>query len=423
MPSRLRRLSQPHAVYWFTALAFGLRMAASLHSASPRFFQTGYTFFFEIAQNIATGHGVSYAGTPTAFRVPLYPIFLAALTLGHTVAAPVLIAQSCIGAGTAFGAALLARQIYPGQPGARTAVLASAITALYPYYVVHDTALQETSLFTFLTLLTIIVLQRTACTGGFWPAALGGLLMGLDTMTRATIVPFAAFVTLWLIFRKRTVEALIYTLLLAATISPWIWRSYRLTGSPVLSTETGMQLWTGNNGFLFTHYPQESSDISKQEALDALTEQDKRELGQVADNEALTDRWFLHRGLRYIRTHPWITVRDDFRKLGAVFGPLPAARHSLGLNLVHAFSYGPVMLFGLWGMWQRRHHWRDDSLIYALFLSFALVTAIFFGDTSHRTYLDVYWIVFAAGVLAQWPLAVTTIKIPAPLKPPPPMEA
>jgi hypothetical protein len=35
-----------------------------------------------------------------------------------------------------------------------------------------------------------------------------------------------------------------------------------------------------------------------------------------------------------------------------------------------------------------------------LFISFAIVTAVFFGHTSYRAYLDVYWIVFAAGMLA-----------------------
>ena len=58
------------------------------------------------------------------------------------------------------------------------------------------------------------------------------------------------------------------------------------------------------------------------------------------------------------------------------------------------------MIFGLWGMWASRTHWREHSIFYAQFVSFAAVTAVFFGATSYRAYLDVYWIVFAAGVLA-----------------------
>jgi hypothetical protein len=46
--------------------------------------------------------------------------------------------------------------------------------------------------------------------------------------------------------------------------------------------------------------------------------------------------------------------------------------------------------------------WREHSLIYALFLSFLIVTAVFFGHTSHRSYLDVYWIAYSAYVLAWW---------------------
>jgi hypothetical protein len=56
-------------------------------------------------------------------------------------------------------------------------------------------------------------------------------------------------------------------------------------------------------------------------------------------------------------------------------------------------------------MWRHRAHWREDSLIYLLFATFMLVTAIFWAQTSHRAYLDVYWIVFGSGALAQTVLA------------------
>jgi hypothetical protein len=38
-------------------------------------------------------------------------------------------------------------------------------------------------------------------------------------------------------------------------------------------------------------------------------------------------------------------------------------------------------------------------VIHLLFLSFIAVTAVFYAQTSHRSFLDVYWIVFAASVL------------------------
>jgi hypothetical protein len=60
------------------------------------------------------------------------------------------------------------------------------------------------------------------------------------------------------------------------------------------------------------------------------------------------------------------------------------------------------MIFGLWGMWVSRKHWREHAIFYIQFVTFAAVTALFFGHTSYRAYLDVYWIIFAAGVLAAW---------------------
>jgi hypothetical protein len=96
---------------------------------------------------------------------------------------------------------------------------------------------------------------------------------------------------------------------------------------------------------------------------------------------------------------------DGFRKNAAAFYWLPSPRHGMITDLINVFSYGPVMLLGLWGMARRRALWRDDSLIYLLFATFMLVTAVFWAHTSHRVYLDVYWIVFGAGALAQTVLA------------------
>jgi hypothetical protein len=48
-------------------------------------------------------------------------------------------------------------------------------------------------------------------------------------------------------------------------------------------------------------------------------------------------------------------------------------------------------------------------LIAMLFIAFIAVTAVFWGDTSHRTYLDVYLIVFAASVAERlWARSGTT---------------
>jgi len=391
-------------VWLIVLFAFGLRVAVRLSVGGADFWMNGYTFFFDLAKSIAAGHGIAFEGGPTAMRVPLYAAFLAAVTFGHKTFFSVVLVQALVGAGTVWCAALLARELF----GNVAAVPAAALTAIYPYYVLHDTALQETSLFTFLTILgtLLLVRARRSRLGG---EALGaGLVLGADILVRANLAPFALIAPLWLAFSGPGAsgwkQGLRLALLCAGAtvlvVSPWLVRSYWLTGSPVLTSQTGFFLWDGNNPYTFSHYPHESIDRSQAVAFEALTPQEKGEIKALRPNEAAVDRWFWQKGVEYIREHPLQTFSNGIRKLEAAFGWLPSPRKGFLPDLVHAASYGPVMVLGMWGMWAARRHWREHMIIYLLFLSFIAVTVVFFGHTSYRSYLDVYWIVFSAGALA-----------------------
>lgn len=402
MPLGRGKSNLPRAVYWIAALAIPLRIGARLYySGISDYWDEGYTFFIRLAENIARGHGIAENGVATGFRVPLYPILLAGLTLGHRAFWPVVITQSIFGAATIVLTALLAFRLFPGPAAARAAILAAAVTAIYPYYVFHDTALQETSLYTLLTLIAVLVLQDVKRNGSTIAGGMAGVVLGLDVLTRATIAPFAALVPFWLFWHRRIRPGLVCAILLAATILPWILRNYIVLGDPTLSTETGVQFWTGNNGLLFRYYPSQSSDISKDYAMSTLTPQDQQELKRIAGSEKLTSEWFFHKGLQYVEAHPLQTILDGLRKNVAAFNWLPSPRRRLAIDLAYGLSYGPVMLLGLWGMFRHRAHWREDSLIYLLFASFMLVTGVFWAHTSHRVHLDVYWIAFGAGACAE----------------------
>jgi hypothetical protein len=227
-----------------------------------------------------------------------------------------------------------------------------------------------------------------------------GLALGFDVLTRATIAPFAVLAPLWL-FGKRRTTAVVCAAVLALTVAPWLVESHRRTGSFTLSTETGFQLWDGNNPYTFSYYPYESIDKSTTAALAAMTPQEQAEMESLSTNEALSDAWFRRKGMDYIRGHPGLAVRNGARKIAAAFGWWPSPRKGLWANWAHLASYGPVMILGLAAMFFYRKSWREHLILYALFVSFAAVTAVFFAHTSHRSYLDVYWIVFAAGLLAE----------------------
>ena len=387
-------------------VAFMARLVMRLHSGSADFWENGYSFYFDLARSIAAGKGLAFEGESlTAFRVPGYPLFLAAVTLGRHAFFPIVFAQSAVGAASVLCVGLLSADLF----GTTAAVPAATLAAAYPYYVIHDTAMQETSLVTFLTLVAVLLIIRARREMSPTLAALAGLVLAADVMTRATVAPFAASAVGWIGWTwqgplgGRIRAALVCGAMLVLGLTPWLLRSYKLTGSARLGTETGYELWRGNNPRTFSYYPIRSIDLETPAAFAALSGQDQAELNALGSNEALRDGWFARRGLRFIREHPWLTAVNGLRKIIAAFSWLPSPRRTLWPTLIQLVSYGPIMILGLLGMLMNgRRSWREHSVIYSLFLSFMVVTALFFAHTSHRSYLDVYWIAFAGYVLARW---------------------
>ena len=275
---------------WIFFFAFTLRVAVRWHAGAPDFWENGYTFFFVLAQNIAAGTGFAFNGTPTAFRVPLYPIFLMALTLGQQYFSRWFL-LSLLSARGPYSAQQCSREIF----GNTAAFIAATLTAVYPYYVVHDTALQETSLYTFLIALAVLLMLRVRRSGLVVQAIGAGLTLGAAVLTRANLAPFAIFAPLWLAlaggssamqWRRRLPIAIVCAAVGLLTLAPWLIRVYQLTGSVTLSTGSGFFLWVGNNPYTFSRYPDESIDRSQADALKALSSEDKSELDSAAQRGA-----------------------------------------------------------------------------------------------------------------------------------------
>ena len=197
--------------------------------------------------------------------------------------------------------------------------------------------------------------------------------------------------------RRRWWAALVCAGVLALTVSPWLVRSFLLTGSVTLSTQTGFFLWLGNNPYTFSRYPQESIDRSQAVALAALSSQEKSELKARQHNEALVDEWFWKKGLDYIRESSVANPRQwsskNCGRVRVVTQSAPQFLAESGSRVI-VRSCDEFVVCG--GCGPAGRHWREHSIFYAQFVAFAAVTAVFFGHTSYRAYLDVYWIVFAA---------------------------
>jgi 4-amino-4-deoxy-L-arabinose transferase-like glycosyltransferase len=379
-------------------LAIALRVAYRAYAGSTDFWQHGYTFYYDIASNIVAGSGLGIGGRGWAMRPPIYPVFLAlaALAGGHYLL--IVIPQALFGAGTVFCAFLIGNEIF----GRRSGMIAALLTALYPYYIVHDTALQETGMATFSAALSVYLLIRagTSRSVAGWLAA--GAVLGLSVLIRTTMLPFALAAVAWIaVFgegpsRQILLRAGVVCVALFVMVGTWLERNYLVVGRPVLTSEFGIQFWTAHNPQTFSRYPVDSIDQSNAVAFEMMTHSEKEEMGALAGNEIAQSDWFFQRGLAYVEANPGIALAGAVRKVAAGFSWVISPRREALVQTVYIISYAPISMLGLLGIVLARRGWRVHSLIYLQFLGFIVVSAIFWAHTSHRIYLDVYLIVFAA---------------------------
>jgi 4-amino-4-deoxy-L-arabinose transferase-like glycosyltransferase len=360
------------------------------------FWVNSYSAFYRLAQNFVAGKGLCF-GSICAWWPPLYPLFLTVPAFVGKHYLLIVIPEALMGAGTALCAFLIGRQLF----NVRAGLVACAITAFYPYYAVHDTALQETGMVTFCMALSVWLLFRADKLARNRDWFVAGISLGTVALVRASVAPAIGVALIWIAIwgqgeiSRRMRECAILSFAVLLMVTPWLIYTYHVTGSPVLSSQTGRALWIGNNSETFSHYPAESMDLSTGEAWSKMPPADKDEATRLANDEIGLSNWYARRAFKYMRENPGAVLRGALRKLEAAFSwRLNPHREPLA-QAAYAIGYIPVAVFGIVGMflnWRRR----EVMLIALLYLAFIAVSAVFLAHTSHRTYLDVYWIVFAA---------------------------
>ena len=379
-------------------LAVIARLVWRIYKGDQDFWTSGSTLFYELATNLAAGRGIGLEEGDRAPCVPGYPLFLALLAGKNYLW--IVLPQALLGAGTAWCAYWIGKELF----GRQVAVLAGFLTALYPFYVLNDTALQATGLFTFLTALSVFLLLRAKRAGSVMEWTLAGLMLGAAVLTSETLLPFAALTLAWVVFAgegtlHRKVDRLIAVLApVCLLIGLWMARNYMAVGSPVITSSFGRQLWNANNPKTFTHYPEENLERSADDALASLTLEERQDLDGISD-EVLKSDWFEDKAVDYIQAHPMEALTGAFRKIVTAFSWNLKPKQQPAVQIFYLLSYGPIAILGVAGMVLTRRRWKEHSLIYLLFFSFAAVTAVLWAETRQRSYLDVYWIVFAAYVL------------------------
>ncbi len=380
-------------------VAFVARAALRLAHGEVDFLHNGYTLYLAIARSFVSGHGLCMAGAGCARRMPVYPLLIAPFAASGTIFPGLPLLQAALGAATVAVAWGIGREL----GGPRAALIAAVLAAANPYAVVHDTALQETGLFNLLVAVALWLLLRLRRSATPAVALAAGAALGLAVLTTGRILLLLPGAIAWAGFatdgpaltRART--AGLVALPIALLLGAWTLRNQIVVGAPVLSTETGKNLWVANNEWTFEAFPKQSIDRSQAKSFATLPPERRAALAGAGDEiarDALERSWAVERA----RAHPLAVLAGGMRKvwssLSAELSPARGPWSSLGYRLF----FLPLHVLAALGLWRLRGDRSAAALVAWLLASFVVTTAVFWSHTSHKSYLDVT--LFACAAIA-----------------------
>lgn len=382
-------------------LAFMLRITVAAWGADHFW---SYPTYFQVATHVADGRGYCLAddGGYCAYFPPVYPTVVAVgILTGHPRIAIVLI-SSAIGAGTVWLTFLIGRLLF----GSPTGLLAAACVAVYPYFVWHDPVVQENATLAFVVAGTMLLLIRSNASASRWVWLCTGAMLALAVLTKANLGLFIPFALAWMaiaapdpLLRWRRVTWAGLGVLLV--LGPWLVRTWRVAGEPILYSNAGFSLWTANHKLTFDYFPERSIDDASGPQWDDLSAEERHEFDAIVDRQGIQQtHWLWRKGMAFIEANPGLTLKRAVYKVWIAFSPRFSPAKGWLFQSVYLVSYFPLFLLTGVGAWKARAQWREAGYFYVLMASFALGSAVFWAHTSHRMYLEPYLMILSAHAVA-----------------------
>jgi len=365
-----------------------------------------------LARSLLAGRGYSFTlpwypfiapYTQTSFWSFLYPLYLAGVyaVFGFHPLAARLIQGALSGTLAVWLIYRLGRRLFNERVG----LVAAALSAVYIYSVYYDAALMTESFYIVGILamlnLALDISQSDVPEGALtqrqglsaWltsPTAkwvLLGIVLGVTTLLRQSILPWVPVLLLWILWagrgRVRSAQALIPLVILALFIAPWTVRNYRVYNTfLLLNSNTGYATYSANSpahGTLF---------------IQAHTEPIPAELAGL--NEAQLDRALMRRGIEFIVREPGRYALLSLSRVAVFFKFWPGPESSLMSNISRLLSYALYLPFFIYGLFLSRHNWRRCSLIYLFGFVYAVMHILTWASIRYRIPIDAASMPFAA---------------------------
>lgn len=340
-----------------------------------------------MAENLLLGKGLMISPALLAYRPPLYPIFLAGIYyLFGNGYWPVRVVQIILGSLSSIMIYILGRSIFNAKVG----ILASFISVLYPFFIYYTGFELTETLFIFLLILVILYLVKAAENPHPKNFVLAGILLGLASLCKPTMLAFVLLAIGGLLFihqqKGRILPGLVGLLLLfAITVAPWTIRNYLVLHKFIPGTTMGgLVLYAGNNPLNKSGGGIEGVDYILPKEVNALDESER-------------DEFLYHKAIEYIKAYPGNFLKLAVIKFSRVWRLYPYAPQfsASKYNIVSLLSYGLILPFSIAGMILSLRKWKKCLFLYLVILYFTFFHMVSIGSVRYRAPIMPYIIIFA----------------------------
>lgn len=370
--------------------------------------------------------GMIPPGKPTAFFMPLYPLFLAAVfaVFGGGFF-PAQLVQMLLSALLPLIAFHLARR----AAGKETALIAALLAAVHPYFIYYAGLLVTQTLFVVLLGLASCAYYALRERPSAWRAALLGLLLGLSFLTRTFTATFLPLLLLAMVAElggfgtgeagcrvrsplvRAAVLALVTTVAFTAVAAPWVIRNFILFDELViLPTKGGRNLWEYNNQKFSTEFETAENEWTRERyqeirrsEMPTLKRKDTVEFPVFDPRMPETERnRILNRNVKtFILANPRVYFRLCLVRASEMVRVSPVRKTNPLFKTVAWLTIGWQLPLALVGMLMLARRWRRGPLyLYLLTLFYLALHALVAAGTPHRVQVDLYLLIFCAHPLA-----------------------
>lgn len=334
--------------------------------------------YLGIAKSIVDGHGYCSPGsdTPTAFRPPLYPLMISAVSpLGTQLG--LAIAHVLLGTFTVWLTMRLGRLLNVGH----YSWLAGAVVAVNPLLLHYTSFPMTETLFTFL----VVAWLNTVFGSNRHHPIVAGILFGLAALCRPTILAVAPLIGLWLFATKRRVAGverssppepqisggslhstpatqtsrvvvkkhLITIAIVVLMLAPWTIRNQLVFGKPIFATSHGgYTLLLGNNPVFYKNVVRKPwgttwGDLEGVYEVDEIRTQSSwlhslngEMIAEGITGEVARDNWMYRRAFKNIKDDPTGFVRACLLRFGRFWNVMPMGPEAKSKPAIVIWSVG-----------------------------------------------------------------------------------